>query len=98
LRRIVVSRPFTINQLTNLVVNELPEVVRKFNTKLIVIPDMLRMFLNDPSVRIGEAQHLIRDITDSLRIFSDISIIVSVDRVPPEYRMLLPTFKVGTNQ
>jgi hypothetical protein len=29
LRRIVVSRPFTIYQLANLVVNELPEVVKK---------------------------------------------------------------------
>lgn len=92
LRRIVVSRPFTIYQLANLVINELPGVVRKFDTKLIIIPDMLRMFLNDSSVRIDEAPDLIRDITNSLRIFNDVSTIVSLNRIPPEYRMLLPTF------
>ena len=52
---------------------------------------MLRMFLNDPSVRIGEAQHLIKHITNSLRI-DDVSTIVSLNRIPPEYRMILPTF------
>lgn len=92
LRRIVVSRPFTIYQLANLVINELPGVVRKSDTKLIIIPDMLRMFLNDPSVRICEAQYLIKDITNSLRIFNDISTIVSLNRIPPEYLMILPTF------
>jgi hypothetical protein len=89
----VVSRPFTIYQLANLVVNGLPDVVRKFDTKVIIISDMLRMFLNDPSVRIGEARPLIKHITNSLRIFSDISIIVSLSDPPSEYyRMLSPTF------
>jgi hypothetical protein len=92
LRRIVVSRPFTIYQLANLVINELPKVFRKFDTKLIIIPDMLHMFLNDPSVRIGEARQLIKHITNSLRIFNDMSVIVSLNRIPPEYRMILPTF------
>ena len=67
LRRIVVSRPFTIYQLANLVINELPDVVRKFETKVIIIPDILSMFLKDPSVRIGEARPLIKDVTNSLR-------------------------------
>jgi hypothetical protein len=94
LRRIVVSRPFTIYQLTNLVANELPEAVKKFETKVIIIPNLLRMFLNDASVRVGEARSLIKHITNSLRIFNDMSVIVSLNRVPPceYYRMLLPTF------
>ena len=94
MRRIVVSRLFTIYQLAGLVIDELPDALRKYDTKLIIISDMLRMFLNDPSVRIGEAQYLIKDITHSLRIFNDVSIIVSLNRIPPSryYRMLLPTF------
>jgi hypothetical protein len=56
LRRVVVSRPFTIYQLTNLVINGLPEVVRKFDTKVIIIPDMLRMFI-DSEIKIGEARY-----------------------------------------
>ena len=84
LRRIVVSRPFTIYQLANLVIKELPEVARKFDAKVIIIPDML--------VRVGKARPLIKHITNSLRIFDDVSIIVSLSRIPPEYRMILPTF------
>jgi hypothetical protein len=91
LRRIVVSRPFTIYQLVNLVVNQLPEVIRKFDSKVIIIPDILSMFLNNPSVRIGEAQYLIKLITNSLR-FDDVSVIVSLNCIPPEYLMILPTF------
>jgi DNA-directed RNA polymerase subunit RPC12/RpoP len=77
LKRIIVSRPFTIYQLANLVTCELPNVVRKFETKIIFISDILRMFLEDPSVRIGEGLPIIKDITNSLRKLSDISVIVS---------------------
>ena len=45
LKRIIVSRPFTIYQLANLVTYELPNVIRKFDTKIIIISDILRMFL-----------------------------------------------------
>ena len=47
LKRIVVSRPFTIYQLANLVTSELPKAVQKFDTKTIIISDMLRMFLQN---------------------------------------------------
>ena len=95
LKRIIVSRPFTIYQLANLVTYELPSVLRKFDTKIIIISDMLRMFLEDPQVKIGEALPLIKEITNSLRKFSsDASIIVGLNCVPPSqyYQMLLPSF------
>jgi hypothetical protein len=50
-----------------------------------------RMFL-DSETKIAEARPLIKQITKSLRIFNDVSIIVSLNRIPPEYRMILPTF------
>ena len=77
LKRIIVSRPFTIYQLANLITCELPNVVRKFETKIIFISDILRMFSEDPSIRIGEGLPIIKDITNSLRKLSDISVIVS---------------------
>ena len=94
LKRIIVSRPFTIYQLANLVTYELPNVVRKFDTKIIIISDILRMFLEDPQMRI-EARPVIKEITNSLRKFSsDTSIIVSFNGTPPSayYQMLLPYF------
>jgi hypothetical protein len=91
LRRIVVSRAFTIYQLVGLITNELPKVVRRFNTKVLIIPDMLHMFI-DTQIRIDEARSLLKEITNSLRILS--RVIVSLNRVPsPQYyKMLLPCF------
>jgi len=94
LRRIVVSRAFTIYQLVALITKELPKVVRRFDTKLLIIRDMLHMFI-DPQIRIDEAPPLIKEITNSLQISSrDMSVIVSLSRVPsPQYyKMLFPCF------
>jgi hypothetical protein len=98
LRRIVVSRAFTVYQLVALITKELPKVVRRFdNTKVIIIRDMLRMFI-DSQVRIEETRPLIKEITNSLRIFSrdrdNMSVIVSLNHVPSPryYKMLSPCF------
>ena len=94
MKRIIVSRPFTIYQLANLITYELPDVIRKFETKIIIISDILRMFLEDAQVRI-EARPIIKEITISLRKFSnDTSVIVSLNCTPPSpySQMLLPRF------
>ena len=90
LRRIVVSRAFTIYQLVDLITNELPKVVRRFDTKVLIIRDMFHMFI-DSQIRINEARPLIKEITNSLRIFSrDMSVIVNLSRVPsPQYYKML---------
>src|SRR6266705_1071208 len=56
-----------VYQLVNLVTYELPRVMRKFDTKLIIISDILRMFLDDPQVRVGESRRLIKKITNTIR-------------------------------
>ena len=84
--RIIVSRAFTIYQLVDLITNELPKVVRRFDTKVLIIRDMLRMFI-DSQIRIDEARPPIKEITNSLP--RDMSVIVSLSRVPsPQYKML----------
>src|SRR5215469_10173596 len=88
LRRIVVSRAFTVYQLVALITNELPKVVRRFDTKVLIIRDMLHMFI-DPQIRIDEARPLIKEITNSLP--RDMSVIVSLSRVPSQYK-LFPSF------
>ena len=67
LQRIIVSRPFTIYQLAHLVINELPNIVQKFNTKLVVISDLLKMFVEDPQLNANEAKVLLRQIRSSIR-------------------------------
>ena len=92
MRRMVVSRAFTVYQLVNLITNELSKVVRRFDTKVLIIRDMLHMFI-DSEIRIDEARPLIKEITNTLRIFSrDMSVIVSLSRVPSQYKMLFSYF------
>jgi len=89
MRRTVVSRAFTIYQLVALITNELPKVVRRFDTKVLIIRDMLRMFI-DSQIRIDEARPPIKEITNSLP--RDMSVIVSLSRVPSQYKILFPCF------
>jgi len=51
--------------------------------------DMLHMFI-DPQIRIDEARPLIKQITDSFP--RDMSVIVSLNRVPSQYKILFPCF------
>jgi hypothetical protein len=67
LRRIIVSRPFTIYQLANLIIYELLKITEKLDIKIIVTSDMLHMFLEDSQVDVKESKRLIRQITKSLR-------------------------------
>src|SRR5262249_16635589 len=71
LKRIVVSRPFTIYQLANLVTYELLKAVQKFDAKTIIISDILRMFLQDSQTRIKDATRMIKEIINSLRQLSN---------------------------
>ena len=67
LRRIIVSRAFTVYQLTNLIVNELPNIIRQLDSCLVIIPDLLHMFTRDPNIDPKEAKHLIKEIVSAIR-------------------------------
>ena len=67
LQGIVVSRAFTVHQLTNLIINELPSIIRKLDTCLVIVPDLLHMFTDDPNVDHNEARHLIKEIVSTIR-------------------------------
>lgn len=67
LQRIVVSRAFTVHQLTNLIINELPNIIRQLDTCLIIVPDLLHMFTHDPNIDRKEAKYLIKEIVSTIR-------------------------------
>ena len=67
LQRIVVSRAFTVHQLANLIINELPNIIRKLNICLVIVPDLLYMFTHDPGIDRKEAKHLIKEIVTAIR-------------------------------
>jgi hypothetical protein len=67
LQSIVVSRPFTIYQLANTIINELPDVIEQFSGArvIIIIGELLSMFVNEPQIQIKEAESLIRQIINA---------------------------------
>jgi len=69
LQRVVVTRVFTIYQLVHLIVYNLPKMIHKFNPKLILIPDLFDMFIQD-QIDIKEAKSLIKEIVDAILILS----------------------------
>ena len=57
---------------------ELPQVIRKFNSKLVVISDLLKMFTQDPQISKGEAGYLISEIMTSLNSITDVLVVLSI--------------------
>jgi Rad51 protein len=71
LQSIVVSRSFTIYQLANIIINELPKVLEQLSgAKVIVIGNLLSLFVNDPQVQIKEAKSLIRQIANAVKMYT----------------------------
>ena len=58
------------SQLADLIINELPKVIKQFDTRLIVISDLLHMFTHDPSVVRREAIYLIKEIVSAIKKIS----------------------------
>jgi hypothetical protein len=54
-------------QLTNLIVNELPNIIRQLDRCLIIIPDLLHMFTHDPNIDLKETEFLIKEIVSAIR-------------------------------
>ena len=85
LQSIVVSRAFTIYQLADLIIYELPKVIQQLEAKVILISDLLNMFVCDPQIKIEEGERMIKEIINSLRKISstatnNILIVVSLYR------------------
>jgi hypothetical protein len=80
LQQIIISRAFTVYQLANLVINEIPSIIQRYNSKIVIISNFLEMFLHDPQLDIKEAEYLIREIKYSLtksKTLQDILVLMS---------------------
>jgi hypothetical protein len=66
LRRIVISRLFTIYQLINSILYELPKFIQEFNVKIVIVSDLLHMFVDNPQLHTNEAEILLKEIGNSL--------------------------------
>jgi Rad51 protein len=84
LQSIIVSRPFTIYQLAQLIIYQLPTIIQKSNdnVKMLIVPDLLSMFLKDPQVKAKEARIILRQIVSSIRKISLNNNILSLVALP----------------
>jgi hypothetical protein len=80
LQQIIVSRAFTVYQLTDLIITELPKIIQHYNSNMVVISNFLEMFLREPRLDINEAEYLIREVKHSLtetKILQNVLVIMS---------------------
>ncbi len=85
----IITRPFTVYQLTDIVVNQLPKVIQQYSAKMVVVSDLLDMFVLDPQIGSNEATYLINEIINSVtksRMLEDVLVIVSLPLVDSAYR------------
>ena len=92
---IIVSRPFTIHQLAELIVHSLRSAMQRYSAKLIVVSDVLGMFIKaDPQIDPDEARWMIKEIARALkRLSAQAMIVVSMS---PSSNMPLPPSYAGT--
>ena len=97
LQSIIISRAFTIYQLANIIIYQLPRVIQQFNNaKVILIANLLNLFTCDPNIDCNEAISLIKEIINSIRkTLENTLVVVSLHRHHKSYaydKILLPRF------
>ena len=77
LRDVIIARQFTIYQLTNTIIYDLPRRIQLHKPKVVVISGLLDQFYQDPYINIAEAKRLVSQIVTSLRKFKDVFIVLT---------------------
>jgi hypothetical protein len=93
----MVSRVFTIYQLANLVIDELPLFIEQLSADkrgnyVIVIYGLLHLFVSDPHIDKTDAKQVLKEISRSIKKLSEyMFVVVSFDRSYEKYgKYLLP--------
>jgi len=84
LNRIITSRAFTVYQLTDLIIQELQNAITQYNSKIVIISNLLYFFTNDPYLNTKEMRTILEQITSSLEKIKDCLVIVSLG-IPTQY-------------
>ena len=74
---VLVSGQFTIYQLTNTIIYDLPRRIQLHKPKVVVVSGLLDQFYDDPYIRTAEAESLISQIVTALHKIKDVLIILT---------------------
>ncbi len=88
LNNTIITRPFTVYQLADIIIDQLPKVIQQYDAKMVVVSDLLDMFVRDPQIEANEAICLINEITSSItksRTLEGVLVIVSLHFVDTAY-------------
>jgi hypothetical protein len=77
LHKVLLTRQFTIYQLTHTIIYDLPKRIQLHKPKVIVISGFLDQFYQDPYINISEAETLISQIVSALHKIKDVFIILT---------------------
>ena len=67
LKKIMISRVFTVYQLTHFLKYELSKTVHDYRINIVIIPDLLSMFLQESEIDFNEVKFLLTEILDVLK-------------------------------
>lgn len=84
LEKIFTSRTFTAYQLTDLICNDLQQVIEKFKVKILIITDLLHFFTDDPYFDTFEIRLLLEQIADAISKIKGCVVVVSLSK-PTKY-------------
>jgi hypothetical protein len=89
-KKIMISRVFTVYQLTHFLKYELPKTIYDYRINIVIIPDLLAMFLQEAEMDVDEVKFLIAEIADILKVITregKVLLIASLsfeeDKLPP---------------
>ena len=77
LHKVLVARQFTIYQLTNTILYDLPKRIQLHRPKVVVISGLLDQFYQDPYINIAEIARLVSHIVTALHRIKDVFIIIT---------------------
>ena len=77
LHKVLVSRQFTIYQLANTIIYDLPKRIQLHKPKVVVISGLLDQFYQDPYVNTAEAESLVSQIVTALHKIKDVFIVLT---------------------
>lgn len=90
LKKIMISRVFTVYQLTHFLKYELPKTIHDYRINIVIIPDLLTMFLQEAEMDFNEVKFLVTEIVDILKVITHegkvlliTSLSIDDDQLPP---------------
>lgn len=72
IRKVLVSRQFTIYQLAHTIIYDLPKRIKLHKSKIIVISGLLDQFYQDPYIHAADAESLVSQIVTALHKIKDV--------------------------